>query len=612
MPTPYNNPYIPGDPFSYDLKWIIDQVKNHSTILATLDEKIVELIIQLLDQHDPLYWKTADEMIHSNMKAPGLAYIEGYHYPGDMGGNLYYITSDYNDVLAVDFYITMDGANRWAIPIILTPYVTPQMFGAKANANYYSAGNWYEDADLTISAQNSSDYIQQAVNSKKPVLIPSGRYFVNDPIIINYEGAVVYGEGSEDIFTCLHSNGENLFTIASGYRNITIRNIYAETKTYAGAFAEISSQTGSPDGSVHFLTIENVVTLNFKYGLMIGGRSSTGTADGLTHLWNCSFKNIKFNTHDAGGSNCAVKIFYNTGSNFGLYFERLVTIGYTANVQADGVKAVFQSCNFGINGVNSLHFQTSSIVDFIGTNFECDTKVNGAAYSALINSTYITTFDNCMFISYTNTDTAFLYGGTLTKFTFKGCEYTTRTGDEMVNFFSTAFTGKKYSIEYVGGNHSIPRPTLGTTRSLQILDVENSVLPKQYSASDNGTPVAAEAQYDMEANTGLRPVWFDGSNWKGAPMGNWKYYEDISAGASFTETIDYMVDRPRTVLFCIRGHVNTSYYIGIAFIYRNSAGTTIHTIASNDITMTNSNNVLTFTNTAGAYRYMYGSFIDLF
>lgn len=50
-----NNPYVPGDPFSYDLKWIVRKIKEHTTILSTLDQKILDTIQQLLDQHDPVY-----------------------------------------------------------------------------------------------------------------------------------------------------------------------------------------------------------------------------------------------------------------------------------------------------------------------------------------------------------------------------------------------------------------------------------------------------------------------------------------------------------------------------------------------------------------------------
>lgn len=50
-----NNPYVPGDPFSYDLKWIIKKLKEHGTtiqqILAELpdDSHIKEILQQMID-----------------------------------------------------------------------------------------------------------------------------------------------------------------------------------------------------------------------------------------------------------------------------------------------------------------------------------------------------------------------------------------------------------------------------------------------------------------------------------------------------------------------------------------------------------------------------------
>lgn len=40
--TPDNNPYIPGDPYSYDLKWQVDNIKHMQTRFAELDEQVQE------------------------------------------------------------------------------------------------------------------------------------------------------------------------------------------------------------------------------------------------------------------------------------------------------------------------------------------------------------------------------------------------------------------------------------------------------------------------------------------------------------------------------------------------------------------------------------------
>lgn len=40
--TPDNNPYIPGDPYSYDLKWQVDNIKHMQSRFAELDEQVQE------------------------------------------------------------------------------------------------------------------------------------------------------------------------------------------------------------------------------------------------------------------------------------------------------------------------------------------------------------------------------------------------------------------------------------------------------------------------------------------------------------------------------------------------------------------------------------------
>ena len=129
----YNNPLIPGDPYMYDVKWIIAQLLKHDSELSNLDEKIRAAVIAALDQHDPICFESANALINSGIKAGALAYIEGYYTPGDGGANLYITTDDYNDIIGADFYITLSGQNKWAIPIILSPFVTPEMFGAKGD-----------------------------------------------------------------------------------------------------------------------------------------------------------------------------------------------------------------------------------------------------------------------------------------------------------------------------------------------------------------------------------------------------------------------------------------------------------------------------------------------
>lgn len=73
--TPNNNPYIPGDPYSYDLKWMVEHIKN-------VDAKLV----QLLDNYGvPEVVSTAAEMTD-----PNKLYIYVGSEPGYTNGDWYY------------------------------------------------------------------------------------------------------------------------------------------------------------------------------------------------------------------------------------------------------------------------------------------------------------------------------------------------------------------------------------------------------------------------------------------------------------------------------------------------------------------------------------------
>lgn len=179
MPYTPNNPYIPGDPYSYDLKWLVCRVKANSSILEGLDERIRKIVVSELDQHDPVYYPTAQALIESGQKAPSIAFIEGFNAAGDTGANLYYVTDDYNDIIGADFYLTMAEPNKWAIPLVLTPYVTPEMFGA------YGDGTTDDTAGINVACKMgqtvvfSSDktYLVDATASVKP---QAGNYLLGN------------------------------------------------------------------------------------------------------------------------------------------------------------------------------------------------------------------------------------------------------------------------------------------------------------------------------------------------------------------------------------------------------------------------------------------------
>lgn len=43
MPTPENTPYVPGDPYSYDLKWMVRKLKEMQEEIDELKNRVTAL-----------------------------------------------------------------------------------------------------------------------------------------------------------------------------------------------------------------------------------------------------------------------------------------------------------------------------------------------------------------------------------------------------------------------------------------------------------------------------------------------------------------------------------------------------------------------------------------
>lgn len=126
-----NNPLIPGDPYSYDLKWLVTKVKEILAQLGTLDEAIEAKIFEGFLEHSIVQFKTVPEMLAAEITDGSIVLTLGYHEAGDQGG-MFYLVKDFNPAqCSLDYFLTLDNNKQIAIPVIVTPYVTPEMFGAK-------------------------------------------------------------------------------------------------------------------------------------------------------------------------------------------------------------------------------------------------------------------------------------------------------------------------------------------------------------------------------------------------------------------------------------------------------------------------------------------------
>lgn len=489
-------------------------------------------------------------------------------------------------------------------------YVTPQMFGAVADALYYDDNAWYKDAEHQDRATDNKQAFQDAIDSGYPVLVPIGSYYLSGPINIHRTGTTIRGCGISDTDTILHFHETNAIVVSSGYNLISIKNLCLHNDIFTNAGIEVSYQSNSLEGSVHFLTVDTMLMINFKYGICVAGYSETEQKDNYTFLWNCSFRDIKCNTFSSSDC-CGVRFFANSSSHFGIEFDRLIVTGYKTVITCSALKGTFNVCNFGINDVNAIIFDTVSDVIFTKCNFECDTKVLGAINTYLMQFTTKCVFVECGFVLDTNSNTACISGGVSSEFVFIGNRNNPKTGNEMTDFFFVGLMSGKYSVIFAGGNSSMPRPLTNHRSKIQLLDLERSVLPLKQENATEGTEYTGEMQFDIAEKIGGRPVWYDGSSWKGSPRGEWVYLGEVASGSAKTYTIQTYTDRPRTSIMTVRGNNNTVYWVGILSMYRDSIITTVIPMYSNNCSVSFDNNVATITNNYSSMQFMYMSVLDL-
>lgn len=232
--TPENNPYIPGDPYSYDLKWIVDHIKQALALYQPLHdefEQIQEEFGQTQSDFTDLY-----------------NYVHDYFDTLDVSDELEAILNEWVDngsfaALIHDIYDS--EYNNYLLA--LGAFVTPKMFGAAGD------GTTVDNAALNSCFQYCATHNVPCYGENLTYVIDN-----STASLTNHYGVIV--PGGITIRNC-H------FKLASGCPDMTTllacqynSNPYIiEDCIFEGELRTITS--GSEDGGNHGIIFCNTVTM---------------------------------------------------------------------------------------------------------------------------------------------------------------------------------------------------------------------------------------------------------------------------------------------------------------------------------------------------------------
>ncbi|MGO4994963.1 hypothetical protein ACTQ5F_08030 [Jeotgalibaca porci] len=294
--------------------------------------------------------------------------------------------------------------------------------------------------------------------------------------------------------------GNAILFFSSGYgiisdgRYSTLENLKLSTSAVnTGAAVLFKNSKGSDH---HLLTFKNLIIDNFQTGF----KTDIGN-----YLWNVSFKDIRLNVVEN-----ALLLGNGNNSTFGLVFERFYANGSKKIMEFTGVRATFDSYNFGINSVDALVFGANTEVIFRSCNFECDSFVEGTGNIFKLSSKSVK-FEQCSFPMNTAATVSCIGNmGSMELVSFEECTYVSIGQNAMTNFFSrnNSNTAQLFAIKLLGASNSIPRPDFYSAQQANWVDIGNNILPRYNSFVDAVKLKEGMVLYDPNRKI---PVYYDGS-----------------------------------------------------------------------------------------------------
>lgn len=338
-----NNPLIPGDPYSYDLKWLVAKVKEILAQLGTLDEAIEAKIFEGFLEHSIVQFKTVPEMLAADIKDGSIVLTLGYHEAGDMGG-LFYLVKDFNpSQCALDYFLTLDNNKQIAIPVIVTDYVTPEMFGAKTDGS-----------DAIEAMQQAVDH----AHTDGKIVLLTGEYSVSEPLKL-YGGA-----NNTEPGTTLKGTERGSVKITALASMASVLTATSESSDCANIYIE-HMQIDAADLAQHGVYFEKNTANSKLYDLKINHAIDWGI-DAAADFYLSTIEKVRVD-------NSANGIKFTGGTQTSLRLVDCFVQGAETAYYVESIYSTFENCC--ADGITGTVFK---IPHFTGTLVACGTEAANA------------------------------------------------------------------------------------------------------------------------------------------------------------------------------------------------------------------------------------------
>ena len=296
--TPENNPYIPGDPYSYDLKWMVTEIKHAIELYTPLSQEFSDLSAEFTALHD---------------------YVMNYFAQLDVTDEIRQILQE----MADDGTLTQLMAEYFGC-------VTPQMFGA--------IGDGIADDTAAIAQLDG-----------KFAFIPEGTYLTSN--ITFGAGTRLWGSGMyKSIFKRYPGAAGTMISFTNAYGS-TIRDLgfvgnytpdpyTAEEVAGNDSLLKIGTKAPYTYEANNYCAFENIYIANSEnHGLILTGYQLPDADD--DHNWvfrpnNVQIHNCKgYGMIDMSSDNCFSN-FYITGGHMGSMLCRVASKNMYSNFKLDG------------------------------------------------------------------------------------------------------------------------------------------------------------------------------------------------------------------------------------------------------------------------------------